>query len=206
MSKAYDIEHQEDIDDITLLEPEATYSYADYLRWVFEERVELIKGKLFPMSPAPRRVHQKISITIATEFSLFLKGRPCEVYYAPFDVRLPNSKSATDDQILTVVQPDICVICDPAKLDEAGCLGAPDLIVEILSPSTAEKDLKDKYLLYEEHGVKEYWVVYPDEAIIEVFTLQDGSYSEGRKCFIGDQVRSQVILDFEMSLEDIFAD
>lgn len=139
------------VEDISLLEPEATYSYADYLRWSFEERVELIKGKLFRMSPAPRRGHQEISSIIARELLLFLKGKSCKVYYAPFDVRFPNYSDDSDEQIYTVVQPDICVVCDLAKLDEAGCKGAPDLIVEILSPSTASKDLKEKYQLYEEH-------------------------------------------------------
>ena len=171
-----DYKHKEPkIDDISALEPEATYSYADYLRWSFEERVELIKGKLFRMSPAPSRGHQEISSVISRELLSFLKGKSCKVYYAPFDVRFPNQQEDIDAQTFTVVQPDICVICDHSKLDDAGCRGAPDLIVEILSPSTASKDLNEKYQLYEEHGVKEYWVVYPGEAVLEIYELQEES-------------------------------
>lgn len=120
------------------------YSYADYLKWTIEERVEIIKGKLFKMSAAPRRAHQELSIFLATQLYHFLKNRKCKVYDAPFDVRLPVH-SAKNHQIYTVVQPDICVVCDHNKLDELGCLGAPDLIVEILSPGNSQKELHDKY-------------------------------------------------------------
>ena len=157
------------IDDISVLEPEATYSYADYLRWSFEERVELIKGKIFHMSPAPKRSHQEIAGDIFASMHAFLRGQICKIYQAPFDVRFPNESSSSDSQTFTVVQPDICVVCDHTKLDDAGCKGAPDLIVEILSPSTASKDLNEKYQLYEEHGVKEYWVVYQGEAVLEIY-------------------------------------
>ena len=96
------------------------YSYADYVKWTFEERLELIGGKIFKMQPAPNRAHQKLSWEMARVLSVYLKGKSCEAYTAPFDVRLPG-KSANDKYILTVVQPDICVICDPSKLDEKGC-------------------------------------------------------------------------------------
>src|ERR1700761_3418608 len=109
------------------------YSYADYLKWNFKERVELIKGKLFKMSPAPNRMHQKLSVHITGHLWNYLRGNTCNLYSAPFDVRLPR-KSANDTDIITVLQPDICVICDESKLDDKGCLGAPDIVVEILSP------------------------------------------------------------------------
>ncbi|WP_258099188.1 Uma2 family endonuclease [Marinoscillum pacificum] len=194
------------IDDISVLEPEATYSYADYLRWSFEERVELIKGKLFRMSPAPRRSHQGVITVIGNEIFNFLKGNSCKVYYAPFDVRFPNQPNDSDAQTFTVVQPDICVICDFYKLDDAGCKGAPDLIVEILSPFTASKDLKEKYQLYEEHGVKEYWVVYPEEAVLEIYELQEGKYVSKGKFVKDDVVTSSVLVGLELNLQEVFAD
>ena len=192
------------IEDISVLEPEATYSYADYLRWSFEERVELIKGRLFRMSPAPMRSHQGISSVIGNEIFNFLKGNPCKVYYAPFDVRFPNQPNDSDAQTFTVVQPDICVICDHSKLDDAGCKGAPDLIVEILSPSTASKDLNEKYQLYEEHGVKEYWVVYPGEAVLEIYELQEGKYVSIGKFVKEDIVTSKVLPGLEIKLLEVF--
>lgn len=192
------------IDDISLLEPEATYSYADYLRWSFKERVELIKGKLFRMSPAPKRSHQGISAVIGGEVFSFLKGKSCKVYHAPFDVRFPNQPDDADDLTFTVVQPDICVVCDPSKLDDAGCKGAPDLIVEILSPSTASKDLNEKYQLYEEHGVQEYWVVYPGECVLEIYDLQHGKYVSRGKFVRENTVESKVLRGLKIELSEVF--
>ncbi len=192
------------IDDISVLEPEATYSYADYLRWSFEERVELIKGKLFRMSPAPRRSHQGISMVIGSEIYHVLKGQKCKCYMAPFDVRFPNKPDDPDEQTFTVVQPDICVVCDHSRLDDAGCKGAPDLIVEILSPSTASKDLNEKYQLYEEHGVKEYWVVYPGEAVLEIYELQGTQYVSKGKFVKEDEVTSNVLMGLKLDLSEVF--
>src|SRR3978361_909958 len=110
-----------------------TYSYADYLKWSFDERLELIKGKIFKMSPAPGSVHQRLSLRIGRWIGNYLEGKQCEVFVAPFDVRLPR-RSVNDKEILTVVQPDICVICDVKKVDDKGCIGAPDIVVEVLSP------------------------------------------------------------------------
>ena len=194
------------IDDISVLEPEATYSYADYLRWSFEERVELIKGKLFRMSPAPKRSHQEIGGDIFVVLHTFLKRQKCKVYHAPFDVRFPNKPDDPDEQTFTVVQPDICVVCDHSKLDDAGCKGAPDLIVEILSPSTASKDINEKYHLYEEHGVKEYWVVYPGEAVLEIYELQDGTYVSNGKFVREDVVASKVLPGLKLDLSEVFED
>src|SRR4051812_44591789 len=123
------------------------YCYADYLKWNFEERVELIKGKLYRMSPAPGSYHQTISIDISSQLWNFLKGKKCRVYAAPFDVRLPKN-SIDDKEIFTVVQPDISVVCDLTKIDGKGCIGAPDIVVEILSPSNNEKELNNKYEIY----------------------------------------------------------
>ena len=192
--------------DALLQEPEANYSYADYLKWTFEERVELIKGKIFKMSPAPQRRHQKVDVILVAKIYSYLEGKRCEVYTAPFDVRLPKNPKDPDDKIKTVVQPDICVICDADKLDEAGCKGAPDLIIEILSPATAKKDLKDKFHLYEENGVKEYWTVYPGEGIIEIFELKDNRYLSTGKYMGGDTIRSKILPNIALNLEEVFRD
>jgi Uma2 family endonuclease len=170
------------------------YTYTDYLSWRFSERVELIKGWLHKMSPAPRRIHQKIEGILFYEFFRFFKTKPCEVYQSPFDVRLKKNKGQ-DAEIDTVVQPDICIICDKSKLDDAGCLGAPDLIVEILSDSTAKKDYNEKFNLYEENGVKEYWIANPATKTIEIFTLKDEKYES-----LGLYTESEGITEVEGNL------
>jgi Uma2 family endonuclease len=146
------------------------YSYADYLKWTFEDRVEMIKGKLFNMSPAPNLIHQRLSARIANQLFNFMKGKTCEVFTAPFDVRFPG-RSKRNKDIDTVVQPDLCIICDPGvKLDKHGCLGAPDIAIEILSPGNSRRELDEKYRLYEESGVKEYWVLMYDKKICIQYT------------------------------------
>ena len=182
------------------------YSYADYLTWRFKERVELILGKVFRMSPAPSSSHQGVSALILGSFLNYLKGKPCKVFHAPFDVRLPKNVPSLDADVETVVQPDICVICDLAKIDEKGCSGAPDLVVEIVSKSSVQRDLQDKYALYESAGVKEYWIVYPIEKSLSVFLLDNGNYVSSRPLTIGDRVRSQVLPDIDLDLGEIFQD
>lgn len=179
------------------------YTYADYLKWSFEEQVELIKGKIFKMSPAPKRVHQKVSRELSIRIFNFLKGQKCEAYSAPFDVRLPV-KSKKNDEITTVVQPDICVICDPSKLDDAGCIGAPDLIIEILSKGNNKKELQNKYEVYEESGVKEYWVVSPDEQTLLIYTLVDNQYRASRLFTRGDEIKTPILPGFVLALDDVF--
>ncbi len=181
------------------------YTYADYLKWTFEERLELIKGKLFRMSPAPNRVHQELVYRMTGEVYNFLKGKPYSAFPAPFDVRLPR-KSKDDKDILTVVQPDICVICDPSKLDDRGCIGAPDIVVEILSPGNNKTELRNKYEAYEEAGVKEYWVVVPQERTFLKYILTDGKFQASRLLTIGDDVTTEVLPGFVLSLEEFFAD
>ncbi|MDX1942881.1 MAG: Uma2 family endonuclease, partial [Saprospiraceae bacterium] len=150
------------ITSLDQLSMDGTYTYADYLTWQFEERIELIKGRIFKMSPAPSRKHQRASIVLSSIIFDFLRAGPCEVYSAPFDVRLLDSKKKkkSNKEIYSVVQPDICVICDAEKLDDRGCIGAPDWIIEILSPGNNKKEVDNKFRLYEENGVREYWVVY----------------------------------------------
>ncbi|XOV91354.1 MAG: Uma2 family endonuclease [Bacteroidota bacterium] len=204
-SKEYQVDEIE-VDDISLLDPAGTYSYSDYLKWRFEERVELIKGKLFRMSPAPNRGHQGVNRNILVDFSNYLKGKACKVYGAPFDVRFPEKKGLSDKQTFTVVQPDICVVCNTEILDDAGCNGAPDLIVEILSPSTSKKDLSNKFDLYEEFKVKEYWVVYQTEQIVEVYYLVNDKYSSSKKYLPGDKVETGVLEGINLMVDEIFSD
>lgn len=149
------------------------YTYSDYLLWQFSERVELIKGLIKKMTPAPNRNHQTISQNLNFRIFSQFQNQPCAVYTAPFDVRLPI-KSAKKDT--TIVQPDLCIICDESKLDEQGCNGAPDLIVEILSPNNSKHDVDTKFKLYEESGVKEYWIVEAMQKMVLVYTLQNNCY------------------------------
>lgn len=181
------------------------YSYADYLKWTFEEQVELIKGKIFKMSPAPKRIHQRISIVIASKLFHFLEGKNCQVYDAPFDVRLPL-KSKKNEDIFTVVQPDICIICDPAKLDDAGCIGAPDLVIEILSKGNNKKELQNKYEVYEESGVKEYWIIYPEQQSLLIYTLVNNHYQPSRLLTRGDKITTPILPGFVLDLDNVFED
>lgn len=179
------------------------YSYADYLKWTMDEMVEIIKGRVYKLS-APKRVHQTISIRISSKIFNLLEGQKCKVYSAPFDVRLPV-KSRKNEDIFTVVQPDICVICDPTKLDDAGCIGAPDLIIEILSKGNNKKELQNKYEVYEESGVKEYWVVEPEGQFMQVNTLVNGKYQPSKLFTLGDEIITPILPGFILNLNDIFA-
>ena len=193
----------------TVNEPQAEYglySYADYLTWQFKEVVELIKGKRFKKAAAaPRRIHQKVSGELFLRFANFLRGQKCQVYAAPFDVRFTDGPKE-DPKIIDVVQPDICVIWDPKKLDDRGCIGAPDLIVEILSPGNNKMELKYKYELYESFGVREYWIINPESQNMIIYTLADGKYVPSRLLTSGDVVESTVIEGFTLDLEEFFKD
>ena len=181
-----------------------TYSYANYLKWEFEERVELIKGKIYKMSPAPGPSHQLYSGDIFGELYIYFKDKPCQIFSAPFDVRFPTGSSNHKD-ILTVVQPDITVICNTAIIDGRGCLGAPDITVEVLSPSTRKKDLKIKHDLYEEFGVKEYWIVDPVKLLFVKYTLkQSGFYDEGKIYHQTDEFTSDLLPGFKLNVYDVF--
>ena len=181
------------------------YSYADYFSWKIKERIEIIKGKIFKMSPGPSMMHQSISMHLSNLFYNFLDNKKkCKVFSAPFDVRFPDN-SVEDKDIENVVQPDISVVCDLTKLDSRGCLGAPDLIVEILSPSSSKRDLKYKFELYQEHGVSEYWVVHPEEKTLLIYTLdREGKYQPSHLKTRGDSVVSTVLTGFELDLDDVF--
>jgi Uma2 family endonuclease len=181
-----------------------TYSYADYLQWTFEDRLELIKGKIFKMTPAPAPIHQRLSWRIAGELYNDLKNKPCQAYPAPFDVRLPRKGENEDKKIFTVVQPDICIICDPSKVDTRGCTGAPDIVLEILSPGNNQKELRNKYEVYEESGVKEYWIISPQDESFLKYTLIDGHYRPSKLMTIGDIITTPILPGFELHLETVF--
>ena len=182
------------------------YSYADYLTWPVDLVAELIQGKLFKKAAAaPNRIHQRVSGKLAAKLYQYLEGKTCEVYAAPFDVRF-TIDSKDDHEIFDVVQPDLCVVCDPSKLDERGCIGAPDLIIEILSPGSTKLELKHKYELYESRGVREYWVIHPDYQDVIQYTLVNDHYLPSKLMTSGDVLQSKVLEVFSLDLEDFFAD
>ncbi len=182
------------------------YSYADYLTWTFQERLELIKGYIFPMS-APARKHQRALWQLIGSLHDYFRNQSCQVYPAPFDVRLPRTPTPDDQKVETVVQPDLCVICDLSKLDDKGCVGAPDLVVEILSPGNTKKEMKQKFDAYQEAGVREYWLIQLEDRNVFQYVLND----EG--IFIGlhpltdeDELVSRVFPDLHIDLAGVFAD
>lgn len=170
------------------------YTYADYLTWDDDVRRELIDGEIFVMSPAPRRIHQSLLLAMASQVQTKFEESdgPCEVYMAPFDVRLSDEADA-DDGETTVVQPDLVVFCDDAKLDDKGARGAPEWVVEVLSPSTASHDQIRKRDLYERHGVAEYWLVHPQDRVAWIYRLNsDGEYDSADivECTASSSVRA----------------
>lgn len=191
-----------EITELSQLDFSKSYSYFDYLSWKFQERVELIRGKVFNMSPAPASRHQRLLGKIGNELYSYLKGKPCEVFYAPFDVRL--MRSTDDKQVTTVVQPDICVICDQSKIDERGCNGAPELVIEILSPGNSNKEMKNKFELYEEAGVVEYWIVDPEKEIVLLYVLENGVFTNHRPLIKEDILESKLITGFKLDLNTVF--
>lgn len=191
------------ITSLSQLDPEGSYTYADYLNWQFQERVELIRGRLFPMSPAPNVAHQRILGNLHGPFWQHFHGHSCQIFMAPFDVRLPVS--IKKGQSTTVVQPDICVICDPTKLDAQGCKEAPDLVVEILSPGNSKREMREKYQVYEESGVREYWLVYPVDREVRVYVLNDEGKFIGLAPVIEDDIlQSSIFPDLGINLKQVF--
>lgn len=191
------------ITDINQLDLNKKYTYADYLTWKFQERVELLKGYISKMSPAPNLEHQRISGDIFGELYIYLKGKSCQVFSAPFDVRLPVSlkKGKTD----TVVQPDITVVCDSNILDKQGCNGSPDLVMEVLSPGNSKKEMRDKFNIYQEAKISEYWLIYPLDKSVIVYTLnEEGKYIGSRPYTEDDLIASDVLKGFSLDLSIVF--
>lgn len=182
------------------------YSYADYLTWKFEQTVELIKGKIMALS-APSRYHQEISRELSGMFYNYFRTHTCRYYAAPFDVRLLDKRKSAraNKDIYSVVQPDLCIVCDLEKLDEKGCLGAPDLVVEILSKGNSTKEMKIKKQLYEENEIREYWIIDPDhECAFQFFLTDAGVYSPVTIYVKEDTLRCAIFPALEISLEEVF--
>ncbi len=157
---------------------QAKNTFHDYLSWPDDARVEIIEGEIFDMGPAPFRRHQEVSVHLITQLFPQLENSGCKIYHAPFDVCLPE-KDETADECTTIVQPDVVIVCDPVKLDDRGCKGAPDLVVEITSPASASVDNIKKLNLYEKHGILEYWIVHPIDNIATRRVLDsDGKYGK----------------------------
>lgn len=198
------------ITQLSQLDLNASYTYADYLTWQLDKTVELIKGKIMMMSPVPNVKHQSISWQLSGILFQYFKAKDCHAFAAPFDVRLYNHQKSlvADKEIHTVIQPDLCVICDSHKLTEQGCLGSPDLIIEILSKGNSKKEVQTKYSLYQESGVTEYWVVYPYEQTVHQFVLDPSSNSyQLMKMYAEDDIASSHIFpDLEIDLKEVFAE
>ena len=180
------------------------FTYADYCSWPEDERWEVIEGVAYDMSPAPARVHADLSMALLDQLLHFFREKPCRVYHAPFDVRFPNGKEP-DDKVQTVVQPDILVVCDEKKLDDKGCRGAPDLVIEILSPSTASKDHIVKRCLYETHGVREYWIVDPINRLVTIYSRNpEGRFEAPAIHADPEKVKLGLFPELEIDLEKVF--
>jgi Uma2 family endonuclease len=184
------------------------YTYADYLKWSFDDTIELISGFIVQTAPMPGLTHQIISRKLTIKMGLFFENKNCQLFNAPFDVRLPLKKEKTKDiEITTVVQPDLCVVCDPQKLDPRGCIGAPDLIVEIVSPGNTKKELKQKFEVYQESGVKEYWLLLSAEKSVIVYTLNDEGVYIGSKPYTEeDMLSSYQFPEMQIDLSYVFAE
>ena len=192
------------VTDINQLDPAAYYTYADYLTWKFSERVELLRGKLLRMSAAPSTRHQDVATALTGIIWQHLrKSKSCKVYSAPFDVRLPVSlKEGKTD---TVVQPDITVVCNLEILDLQGCNGAPDLVVEVLSPGNTKREMRDKLELYREAKVKEYWLIDPVSDWLIIYRLDKKGAYVGSTFYTEDSiVSSSVLPNLEIDLQEIF--
>ncbi|OAI20244.1 restriction endonuclease [Methylomonas koyamae] len=197
------------ITQLSQLDLSASYSYADYLTWQLDETIELIKGKISLMAPAPNVKHQKISWSLNGTLFSYFKNKKCVAFAAPFDVRLYDRRKSilASQDIFTVVQPDICVICDPDKLDEQGCNGAPDWIIEIVSKGSSKQDAQIKHALYAESGVTEYWLVFPYETVIQQFVLNDQGQYQLQCSFAGDDMASPYLFpDLSIALSELFPD
>jgi Uma2 family endonuclease len=198
------------ITELSQLDLNATYSYADYLTWQLEETVELIKGKIIAMAPAPNVKHQGISRNLLLMVGNYLHKNPCKVFYAPFDVSLYDTRKSilANQEIYSVVQPDLCVICDSEKLTVQGCSGAPDWIIEVLSPGNSKKDMHLKYDLYQENGVTEYWLVYPYEQAVYQFVLDQSSQKYQLYAMnAGDDIATPSLFpELQIDLAEVFAE
>jgi Uma2 family endonuclease len=200
----------DDFTESVVEEPQSDYgfTYEDYLTWKFKERIELIKGKIFKMSPAPLVTHQTIVGNIYISLYSKLEKYPCSVLFSPVDVKLigkPFRRKVKDNEIFTVVQPDIIVVCDPEKLEDPRSInGAPEMVVEVLSPGNTKTETKHKLNLYEENGVLEYWVVHPPYKYVEVYLLKNNRYSKPTIYEMGEDIPCAVLREIKIPVDEIF--
>ncbi len=195
-----------EITSLSQLDMNGTYSYADYLSWKFEEAIEIIKGKILKMV-APSTRHQQVSWRLTVQIGIHFKNHQCQAFAAPFVVRLLDKRksSKANKDIFSVVQPDICIICDESKLDERGCLGAPDLVIEILSPGNSSKEMRLKKELYEEIGIREYWIFDPERETVHQFHLvQPERYSPATIYINEDTLNCVIFPDLQIPLLEVF--
>jgi len=183
--------------------PYYTYTYSDYLKWGFQEKLELLNGKIFRLSHANKK-HELVTNNLLVKFKKLLSGTSYFIFNAPYDVRLPLLNKKNDYEIITVAQPDLGVVCDNSKIDKFGCCGAPDLIVEILSPGNSQKEVNLKFDLYEEAGVKEYWIINPVEENVIAFTLEEDGRFGGGKMYASESIISHFIPELKIKVKNIF--
>lgn len=181
------------------------YTYADYLTWGENERIELLDGRPVMMAP-PSRLHQEIVMELSRQLANFLEGKPCKIYPAPFAVRLFEGQDDKPENVSTVLEPDITVVCDMNKLDDRGCKGAPDLIIEVLSPSTARSDRLVKLGQYQKAGVREYWIVSPVEQTVQTYGLQNGHFVLSEVYTRADIAKVDVLSGCFVELAKVFPD
>ena len=153
------------------------HTYGEYLTWPEDVRYELIDGEAYLMAPAPDLAHQDVAGEVFRQLANQLAGKPCRAFIAPVDVRLPKRDEA-DEQIDTVLQPDVLVVCDESKLSRRGVRGAPDWVLEVLSPSTAGHDQVVKRWVYERAGVREFWLVHPIDRVLTIYRLIGAEYGK----------------------------
>ena len=170
------------------------YTFADVLTWDESEQMEIIGGEVF-MRGTPSRLHQEISGEMSRQLANYLEGKKCRVYHPPFAVRLFERDEDSPEDVDTMVEPDLTVVCDHDKLDEDGCKGAPDMVVEILSPSTQRHDRLVKLGLYQRAGVREYWIVSPEEQTVQVMLLDSGGVLQFHEVYDRDRIAKVNILD-----------
>ena len=182
---------------------EKRYTLADALTWDEQERIELIDG--YPiMQASPTRAHQRAVASLVGQLYAYLNGKKCEVYPSPFTVRLFEQEEDRPEDVDTLVEPDVTVVCDPSKLDNTGCKGAPDLVMEILSPSTQRHDKLTKFNLYQRAGVREYWIVDADSKSVQVFVLENDHYIAKDLGAVGDKLKVNVLDDCFIDLTEVF--
>ena len=179
------------------------YTYGDYLKIEIDEMVEIIRGKIFRMSPAPRTIHQSISFNLLLQLGRQLERKPCKVFHAPVDIVLPIENKMRNKST-TIVQPDICVICDPSIIEDKAVFGVPDFVIEIVASKDVKRDTQIKFDLYEEAGVKEYWIVFVDMRFVEVFILKNGKYQRLNAFSEDDIIPVKTLPGLSISIDDIF--